>query len=91
MELFIYYSFPLILRLSSNKKNHLQKLFYKLDTGLFGLKIFAEVNNVPPASHDRTLEGYYININSFDFNGNLINTISGYAECKVPFYFELLS
>ncbi len=75
-----------------------------LYTGLFGLKIYAEVSYIPPASkqfcslhgtstnriliHDRTLEGYYVNINSFDFGGNLATTISGIIECKVPFYFE---
>jgi hypothetical protein len=74
------------------------------DTGLFSFKIFAEVSYVPPVNkqfcslqgtstnriliYDRTLEGYYVNINSFDFSGSLANTISGFMECKVPFYFE---
>ena len=77
-----------------------------VDTGLNGLKIFAEVNFVPPASkqflsvqssttnriliYTRDVEAYYVNINSFDFSGNLANTISGYFECRVPFYFENL-
>jgi hypothetical protein len=77
-----------------------------VDTGLNGLKIFAEVNYAPPVNiqfisiqssttnriliYDRDAEAYYVNINSFDFSGNLANTISGYMECKVPFYFELL-
>ncbi|MEJ2617633.1 MAG: hypothetical protein P8Z35_21945 [Ignavibacteriaceae bacterium] len=75
-----------------------------LDTGINGLKIFAEVNYVPPASkqflsiqssatnriliYTRDVEAYYVNINSFDFSGNLANTISGFMECKVLFYFE---
>ena len=78
-----------------------------VDTGINGLKIFAQVNYAPPASkqflliqssitdriliYARDIEAYYVNINSFDFSGNLSNTISGFMECKIPFYFENLT
>ena len=38
--------------------------------------------------YSRDAGDYYVNINSFDFSGSLANTISGFIECKVPFYFE---
>ena len=75
-----------------------------VDTGLFGLKIFAEGSNAPPANkqfvylqsssisrlliYDRDTDDYYLNINSIDFTGNSANTCSGFLECRIPFYFE---
>jgi len=37
---------------------------------------------------DRSLEAYYLSVNSFDFSGSPANTCSGYLECRIPFYFE---
>ena len=75
-----------------------------VDTGLFGLKIFAEGSNVPPSNkqfvslqsssisrllvYDRDTDAYYLDINSLDFTGNSVNTCSGFLECRIPFYFD---
>ncbi len=75
-----------------------------VDTGLYSIKIFAEGNNVPPATkqfvslqsssisrllvYDRDTDAYYLDINSLDLTGNSANTCSGILECRIPFYFE---
>ena len=75
-----------------------------VETGIYSLKIFAALSNVPPVAKqmvslrgistdrilifDRSLEAYYLSVNSMDFSGSPANTCSGYLECWIPFYFE---
>jgi hypothetical protein len=75
-----------------------------VDTGLYGVKIFSEGDNVPPLSkqfvslqsgsinrvlaYDRDTDAFYLDINSLGPDGNSANTCSGFLECRIPFYFE---